>query len=244
MARCAKDAALLYEAMAGIDPLDPATRFSPTSPSRRKGTANLVGLRLAKLPAFELACASEEVVAAYDRSLEELASLGAQIVSQPLPCALAEMAESLGLILASEAYAQLNQLVEDKSLPLDEDVRPRVLAGRGVSARDYLKAQEQRRELGAAFEAYFQDVDALLTPTMKSAAIPIELIDQSTQPSHFTRFVNLIDGCAVTMPNGFSSEGLPIGLQVVCRGFDEETALNVALAYQSLTDWHDRHPTL
>jgi Asp-tRNA(Asn)/Glu-tRNA(Gln) amidotransferase A subunit family amidase len=91
-------------------------------------------------------------------------------------------------------------------------VRPRVLAGRDVAAAQYLAAQRRKRD----FDAVFAGVDAVLTPTLHTVAIPVQEIDQTTQPSHFTRFANLLDLCAMSIPNGFSADGLPIGLQIVC----------------------------
>jgi len=77
--------------------------------------------------------------------------------------------------------------VDDTSLPLDSHVRPRVQLGRGVSARDYLVALAQQQEHQQQFTAATADLDALLTPTTQTAAIPIEQADQTGTPAHFTR---------------------------------------------------------
>jgi aspartyl-tRNA(Asn)/glutamyl-tRNA(Gln) amidotransferase subunit A len=128
------------------------------------------------------------------------------------------------------------------SLPIDEAVRPRIAAGRGISARDYLAALRDREEAKRQFAEATADVDALLTPTTQMAAIPLDAVDQTTTPAHFTRFVNFLDLCAVALPNGFTASGLPISLQIVCRGYDEATALRIGWAYQQASDWHERRP--
>ena len=92
------------------------------------------------------------------------------------------------------------------------------------------------------FEAALADSDALLTPTTATTAIPIEAVDQDTSPARFTRFVNLLELCALAVPNGFTEAGLPTSLQIVCRGYEEGMALRIGWAYQSMTDWHERVP--
>ncbi len=92
------------------------------------------------------------------------------------------------------------------------------------------------------FAQAFAQVDALLTPTTMTTAIPIDEVDQTTAPAHFTRFANFLDLCALALPNGLSANGLPTSLQIVCRGYDEATALRIGWAYQNSTDWHMRRP--
>jgi Asp-tRNA(Asn)/Glu-tRNA(Gln) amidotransferase A subunit family amidase len=183
-----------------------------------------------------------DVLAAYDQSLETLARLGAEIVPLALPCGFADVAALNGRIMAAEGYAILADLVDDESLPLDEDVRPRLRAGRDITARAYIEALRRRDEMKEAFAAALAEVDALLTPTTETAALPLAAVDQSKAPSHFTRFVNFLDLCALALPNGFTAEGLPTSLQIVCRGYEEATALRIGWAYQSATDWHERRP--
>jgi aspartyl-tRNA(Asn)/glutamyl-tRNA(Gln) amidotransferase subunit A len=88
------------------------------------------------------------------------------------------------------------------------------------------------------------DVDALLTPTTRTAAIPVDEVDQAVTPAHFTRFANFLDLCALALPNGVTSEGLPTSLQINCRAYDEALALRIGFAYQQATDWHERRPQL
>jgi aspartyl-tRNA(Asn)/glutamyl-tRNA(Gln) amidotransferase subunit A len=121
-------------------------------------------------------------------------------------------------------------------------VRPRIRPGRNLSARDYLAALAEREAAKRAFAAAFAGIDALLTPTTQTAAVPLDAVDQTTSPAHFTRFVNFLDLCALALPNGFTTGGLPISLQIVCRGYDEATALRVGWAYEEASPWHERRP--
>ena len=242
MARNVEDAALLYTVMQGADPLDPRTlacRVSDPFPALRRGVR---GLRLARMPAAEREGVAGDMLAAYDAALDLLARLGAEIVDVALPCRFTDCTAATGRIIGAEAYFLVGDLVDDPALPIDDAVRPRISFGRDISARDYLAALAERDALKAAFLRALADVDALLTPTTLTAAIPVAAVDQSTTPAHFTRFVNLLEMCALAIPDGFTADGLPLSLQIVCHPRDEATALRIGWAYQEATDWHERHP--
>ena len=242
LARSVIDAALLYNAMQGPDPLDPRTRGivpDDPMPAMRRGVR---GLRLARMPDVERNGVAAEVLAAYDASLDTLARLGAEIVSVELPRRFADFTDLTGRIIGAEGYFLVGHLVDDMTLPIDDAVRPRIASGRGVSARDYLRALEERDKAKQEFTAALADVDALLTPSTRTAAIPLGEVDQNTTPAHFTRFVNALDLCALSLPNGLTATGLPLSLQIVCGGYDEATALRIGRAYHEATDWHERRP--
>ena len=242
MARSVLDAALLYNLMQGPDPLDPRTRgVAPDDPmpSLRRGVG---GLRLARMPDAERAGVAAEVLAAYDASLDGLARLGAEIVDVALPRRFTDFTDLTGRIIGAEGYFLVGDLVDDMTLPIDDAVRPRIGSGRGVSAGDYLRALAERDQAKREFAAALEGIDALLTPTTQTAAIPVDEVDQASTPAHFTRFVNALELCALAVPNGFTGAGLPLSLQVICRGYDEATALRIGWAYQEATDWHERRP--
>ena len=119
-----------------------------------------------------------------------------------------------------------------------------MLAGKNVSAQDYLRAKETHRGWKRALLHALDGVDALLTPTTESAAIPLAAVDQGKLPSRFTRFVNILELCGLAVPNGYTADGLPLSLQIACRGFDEATALRIGQAFQGATEWHLRRPEL
>lgn len=244
MAHSAEDAALLYQVLQGADPCDPATLRVPAQGPLDMLRRGVQGMRLARLPQSELEGVSPAVLQAYHRSLDELADLGAEITSVRLPCAFADVAGLNGQIMAAESYALLSEMVDDAALPLDEDVRPRVLAGREISARTYLCALEQRRRMTAALDQAIQDVDGILTPATATTALPLTEVNQRLAPSGFTRFVNFFDLCALALPNGFDAQGLPTSLQVIGRRYHEADVLRVGHAYQMHTDWHERRPQM
>jgi aspartyl-tRNA(Asn)/glutamyl-tRNA(Gln) amidotransferase subunit A len=241
MARTVRDAALLYDILQGPDPLDPLTRGREAADPMPALERGVRGLRLARLPAPERAAAAADVLEAYDRSLALLAGLGAEIVDIALPFRLADLA-SITNIARAESYFLNGPIVEDRSLKLDEVVRKRLLSGAGISARDYLATQRRLQEMKLEMDAALAEADAFLTPTTATAAIPLTQINYDEQPTLFARFVNLLEMCALALPNGFTAEGLPTSLQIACRGYEEALALRIGHAYQQATDWHERLP--
>ena len=202
------------------------------------------GLRVARMPTSERDGVDTEVLAAYDLSLDQLASMGADIVDLTLPRSFRGYGSTTGRIMAAEAYALLSQIVDNNELPLDEAVRPRIRGGAAISAREYLEMLAERDKLKLEFAAITADIDALLAPVTTTAAIPIDAVDQTSTPAVFTRWVNYLDLCALALPNGLTASGLPLSLQIICRGGEEAMALRIGWALQDATKWHERVPPL
>jgi aspartyl-tRNA(Asn)/glutamyl-tRNA(Gln) amidotransferase subunit A len=244
MARSVEDVALLFQVMHGPDPEDPKTLGLATCDPLRLLKRGVARTQLARLKAAECAGLAHEVRAAYEASLEILARLGAEIVDFDLPAPLVEINALNGRIMSAEGYAELGHLVDDPTLTIDSDVRPRLTAGAGVLARDYLADLTLRETLKRAFNTSLADADALLTPTTETPAPTVASIDQRGTPAVFTRFGNCLDLCALAVPNGFTAARLPTSLQITCRSYDEATALRIGWAYQNATDWHTQVPPI
>eukprot|EP00747_Dinoflagellata_sp_TGD_P053315 gnl/TRDRNA2_/TRDRNA2_148394_c1_seq1.p1 gnl/TRDRNA2_/TRDRNA2_148394_c1~~gnl/TRDRNA2_/TRDRNA2_148394_c1_seq1.p1 ORF type:complete len:185 (-),score=17.73 gnl/TRDRNA2_/TRDRNA2_148394_c1_seq1:6-560(-) len=152
------------------------------------------------------------------------------------------MLSLIGRIIGSDAYPSLGAMVDDESLPIDQAVRPRIQLGKNMSDADRTELLSDMCRVKQEFDAALSGFDALLTPTTPFAAIPVASVDQTTSPAVFTRFVNLIEGCAVALPNGFTAGGLPTSLQVVCRSYQESLALRVAYAFEQATSFGRRVP--
>jgi aspartyl-tRNA(Asn)/glutamyl-tRNA(Gln) amidotransferase subunit A len=243
MARSVEDAALIFRALNGPDPRDRQTlAWTPADPlpTLRRGVG---GLRIGVMPDVERVGVDKEVLAALDASVDALAKLGAQIVHPALPHRFSDYAAATGRIIGAEGYRFVGHLVDDSNLPTDPHVRPRIQLGRNISARDYLQTLAEMEEHRRAFATALADVDALLTPTTLTPAIPIDQVDQSGTAAHFTRAGNYLGLCGIAIPNGFTSAGLPTSLQILCHTGDEPTALRIGWAYEQATQWHERHPT-
>lgn len=243
LARTVEDVALLYEAISGPDLRDPTTRgIAPDAPwpVLNRGVR---GLRLGRMPAAEREGVAADMLAAYDAALDLLAGQGAEIVDVALPFRFSECV-AMSQITNAEAYFVNGALAEDPSAPLGDAVRARILAGAQVPAQDYLATLHRRAAMKLHYAAAVEGIDALLTPTTECAAVALAEVDEAHLPSRFTRFGNLLDLCGLSLPNGFTATGLPLSLQIVCRGYDEAMALRIGQAYQRVTDWHLRRPPI
>jgi aspartyl-tRNA(Asn)/glutamyl-tRNA(Gln) amidotransferase subunit A len=242
MARSVEDAALLLMAMQGSDPRDRSRfrgEYCDPLPGLKRGIA---GLRLGCLPASECQETAPELLSAYHAALDVMAGLGARIVDVTLPRRLSDYTAKMIAIIMAESHALYGDLARDPSLPLDARVRDRLLAGARVSTTEYLSAILAQSDWRQEIARLFDEVDAILTPATGTPALPLDRIDHKRAPTTFTRFVNFLQLCAVVVPDGFSAEGLPGALQIVCRDHNDATALRIAWAYENATDWHDVRP--
>jgi aspartyl-tRNA(Asn)/glutamyl-tRNA(Gln) amidotransferase subunit A len=244
MTRSVEDAALLLEVMQGADLRDRRTLGHGNSepmPGLRRGVK---GLRLARLPEAERQGIDAGMLAAYDRSLLEMDRLGAEIVDIALPYGLRDLGGLSGRIMAAEAYALLGDIVDNAELQVDEAIRPRIRAGAAITSRDYLTTLSERERLKGEFVRAMSGLDAILLPVAMTPPIPLDEVDQGTTPVLLTRWVNFLDLCGLAVPNGFTADGLPTSLQIVCRSFDEATALRIGWAYQNATPWDEAVPPM
>jgi aspartyl-tRNA(Asn)/glutamyl-tRNA(Gln) amidotransferase subunit A len=245
LARTVEDCAILLAVMQGPDPLDPLTgRLAPTDPfaGLKRGVK---GLKLARMPDSERANHDAEVLASYDRSLKELEDLGAEIVELPkMGRSFRENGDLVGRIISAEIYARIAGLADDRAAQMDEAVRARVLAGKDISARQYLDVLAERERRKQEFAGAIEGIDAVLSPSTFTAAIPLTEVDQTGTPAVSTRWVNFLDLCALSVPNGMTAGGLPTSLQIVCRDGDEARALRIGWAFEKATGWHKKSPRL
>jgi aspartyl-tRNA(Asn)/glutamyl-tRNA(Gln) amidotransferase subunit A len=192
----------------------------------------VAGLRLGALDDHERAACSVEVLAAYDATLETLHGLGAVVEIFTPPRRYADITEANGKLISAEAYAHHGSMYSDPNNPMDEDVRPRILAGRGVTAADYIHILQDRRVAQAAYYETMRDFNAVLTPTVTATAPAIAEVDQSVSPGHFTRPFNYLGMCGLALPTRLTPNGLPTSLQIAVRGGEEAMALRIGAALE------------
>jgi aspartyl-tRNA(Asn)/glutamyl-tRNA(Gln) amidotransferase subunit A len=180
-------------------------------------------------------------------------SLGAQLTSVAVPeAAAAWEEEKRPLLIPAEGCAVNRELLDKHLAELDPVIGPRMLTGRTLSAPDYFALLRRYAQLRAQLRWTLRDVDALIVPTTMVSARALAAIDASPEAylDHNMKFHrntgigNLLNLCAVSVPCGFTSEGLPIGLMIYAKPFHEDMALRVAYAYEQATEWHTRHPDL
>jgi aspartyl-tRNA(Asn)/glutamyl-tRNA(Gln) amidotransferase subunit A len=196
------------------------------------------------MPAAERQGVDDEVLAAYERALDLLGRSGAEIVDVELPLRFTACFAAHDTTVRAEAYSVYGKLVDDDTTLLDASVRRGIRAGRDISASDYLSATRERDVMQRAMCLAMVGVDALLTPTTETPAVRLEEVDDDRTASRFTRFVNAFGMCALAIPCGVTSTGLPLSMQIVCRGFEESMALRIGHAFQQMTEHHLLIPEL
>jgi len=242
------DAALLLSIIAGPDPRDRTTQGAPRVDFAGALAAppDLTGVRITALPVEQFPWSCEPaVLAAREAAIATLSALGAAIEQVPAPFDLNRLMIENGRIIAAEAYALHRDYIGDDTLAIDPWVRRRTLAGRDIGPEAYRAALSARERAAAAFAAWMRGRDALLTPTLPITAMPLDEVDEATTPlATFTRAVNYLGACGVSLPAGFSETELPIGVQLVGAAFADATLVRIGRAFQSATEWHRRRPDL
>ena len=255
LTRSVEDAAMVYQAMRGPDPLDASTcGTAPYEDVLLTGLRDGVrGLRLAFAETVFWEEVDHEVAQAVRACGDVLANLGAHVSSIPFPeAAEATEANGSGIISAVEAYRAHQERLGDRLEAYDPVVTYRIAMGRDATANDYLRTVQVCEALRERTQRALRDVDAFLAPTTMVPALPLAEVDASLDAykywnprySRNTRVGNVLGLCALTVPCGFTSKGLPIGLMICTKGFDEATALRVGYAYEQATAWHRQTPDL
>jgi aspartyl-tRNA(Asn)/glutamyl-tRNA(Gln) amidotransferase subunit A len=246
LARSVDDVVLLASAMAGPDPLDPTTQGVPRfdAGARLRAPVDLRGVRISCLaPAQFPWPPTRDVMRVWGDTMTALRDLGANVEEARVPLDFEDLMKRNGRLIAAEAWAVHRADIEDPALPIDSWVRQRVLSGKAIGAADYLDELAMRRRAEAEFAQWMRDRDALLTPTLPITALPVVEVDEATTPlAAFTRAVNYLGACALSLPAGFSADGLPIGMQFIGAPFAEAKLVAIGQAFQRATDWHLRRP--
>ncbi|MHC4407227.1 MAG: amidase [Planctomycetota bacterium] len=252
MTRTAKEAALALEALAGEDPDDDTSSPRPVPGFSSQLDDPLDGLKIGLPRAGFFESLEPAVAEAVEAARAQMTTLGAECVDVTLPY-LDEVLGAHRAIIFSEAASYHQPFLADRADRYGDDVRVQLEAGLLLPAVDYLKGQRVRRVVRRAWAEAFAPVDCLLTPASQATAVPlgqraVDLPGGETPLLHaylgLSLPFNLTGHPAISVPCGFSAEGLPIGMQIVGKPFDETTILRVAHQYQQHTDWHRRtgHP--
>jgi aspartyl-tRNA(Asn)/glutamyl-tRNA(Gln) amidotransferase subunit A len=246
LAHTVEDVALLAAAMAGPDPRDSATLTAPRFDvdAALAGDADIHGLRITCLaPEHFPTYTHPEVLRARDAAIAVLREQGAIVDEARFPLDFDDLMVRNGRIIAAEAYAIHRAYIEDEHLDIDPWVRKRVMGGKSIAAADTIDELALRQRAAARFAEWMHGRAALLTPTLPITATPVAEVDESTTPlATWTRAANYLGACALSLPAGFSAEGLPIGVQLMGAPFAESTLVRIGRAFQRATEWHRRRP--
>ena len=253
LTRSVEDAALVYAAIHGPDPADSTTLTFPRHDVVSGLKDGVRGLKVAFADGPLFDDLHPEVDAAVRACGDVFETLGATVDDFDLP----EIREVLQLgsepwrCMCTETYACHQALLDAHGGELDPMAQP-AMNGKHVLALDYYRMLQKLADLQTRAAQRLRNIDVLLAPTMMLPALPVDQV--AAGPESLTKFAqlyvrntsvgNLLRLCAVTVPCGFTAQGMPIGLMIYAKGFAEATALRVAYAYEQATSWHRARPDL
>jgi aspartyl-tRNA(Asn)/glutamyl-tRNA(Gln) amidotransferase subunit A len=252
LARSVADAALLLGLIAGRDSLD--------STSSQKRVENFRGALRKPLRKFRLGRPREhywekldpEVRRATEAALRDMQKRGAAVHEVSFPHLKESLDAATDISLAEALHVhEAAGYFPSRAAEYGEEVRQRIEAGGKVPANRYLAGFDVRKKLLTEFDAAFQNVDAIVAPTVsvpapligaESVQIEGEQVGVRLAIVGHSRPANFTGLPAISIPCGFTRAGLPVGLQLIGRAFDEATLLRIAYSYECEQDWHSRHP--
>ena len=250
MTRTVEDCALVLQSIAGHDPKDQMSSHLPVPDYTRSLKDGIRGVRVGVIEEMVPSqSAHPDVRRAFHRSIEDLEKLGASVP-------LTTLAAPIFVAICDTDAAHVHfRRIRSRAMEYDSATRARLMSASLVSAGIYNVAQQARNILRDQMMTAHATFDVLLSPMSGGPAPRIEdeniifrskqdVIERQFGSRSFTTPHSLAALPAITLPCGFTSEGMPIGLQLGGRPFDEETVLRTAYAFESNTEWHLRRPKL
>src|SRR5712691_7147687 len=253
MTRTVEDCVLMFEVIAGHDPLDDQSAQVPVSDYRSELTRGVRGLRVGLIRDYSLAHVQPAVGDTIRAAVTTLESLGVQVEEIAMPSIHGNISAQL-TIESCEPSTYHQEWLRTRAAEYGDDVRTLLELGEMYLATHYLQAQRYRSLLRKEFLEGFKRVDVFVTPTLPFSATPCaatEVViegnrkeDMLSAIMQFTGVPSLAGLPALSLPVGFDPDGLPVGMQVIGRPFDEGTLFRVGHFFFSSTSRHTRSPRL
>lgn len=236
MARTVADVAYLLQAVAGPDPRDPSAALQAVPDFSSALTGDIRGLRIGVPRNYFFDMVDPEVVGAVRTAAATMESLGAQIYEIELPTCEHASAASWAL-----AYTESFAFHRDNFFARSRDYTPaffhKITGAACLSAEERLLADRVRELTTTEFMAALKEVDVIVTPTTSYPAHPIDGPPPESLTHSLTRPISLTGLPSLSLPCGFASGGLPVGLQLTGRAWDESTVLRLGHSYEQATGW-------
>jgi aspartyl-tRNA(Asn)/glutamyl-tRNA(Gln) amidotransferase subunit A len=252
LAQTVEDCALLTGLMAGADPLDPTSSSLAVPDYMEAANQPMKGLKIGVPAAFYVDDLDAEVARVLDETLAVLKKEGAEIVKVEL-ADQRQLTAACQFVLATEAASFHKRWMIERPQDYGAQVLMRLQNGLAIPAVSYLEAMRFRGPALAAYLTAVDGTDAVIAPVAPMPAPTIAESDVGNsldaeaviqRVTRFTRPINYLGLPSLSIPTGFSKAGLPIGMQVIGRSFDEAMLIRVGAAFQRATDFHARVPKL
>jgi aspartyl-tRNA(Asn)/glutamyl-tRNA(Gln) amidotransferase subunit A len=252
LAQTVEDCALLVGLMAGADPEDPTTSSLPVPDYMAAAKQPVKGLKIGVPSAFYVDDLDPEVARVLDETLAVLKKEGAEIVKVELPDQR-QLTAACQIVLATEAASLHKRWMIERPQDYGAQVLMRLQNGLAIPAVTYLEAMRWRGPALAAYLAAVEGTDAVIAPVAPMPAPTIAESDVGNsldaeaviqRITRFTRPINYLGLPSLSIPTGFTKSGLPVGMQIVGRSFDEAMLVRIGAAFQRATDFHQRVPKL
>ncbi len=246
------DAATILGALAGPDPRDDSSASEPPPKIDLPAEPKLNRYRIGLPSNYYFDRVEPDVARAVRAAVEKLRGLGAEILDVEIPD-IEDFTVLSRLILLPEATAVHRQRLKTRRADIGPDVLALLDQGQFVLATDYLDAQRRRRQLVENLAKLLDGVDVIVTPATPITAPKIgdATVDIGGRPedarlaaTRFVRALNMAGVPALSVPCGVDSRGLPIGLQIFGRAFDEATVLLIGHCFEQVSGWNQRRPPL
>lgn len=246
LTKTVRDAALILQVIAGYDALDPASINRPVDEYLSGLEGGVRGWRVAVLTGAYAWEADPEALEAVRAAAQVFEKLGAQVEPVALDW-LREAALANSLMTQADGAAYHRQRLAENPEGFGVDVRQRLQTGAAFTSTEYSLARRTQTEMRRRMEGFFGQYDLLLLPSTPIPAPLIEgndALEQARQLTRFTAPFNLTGFPALSVPCGFSSAGLPLGLQLVSEAWGEAKLLHAGHAFEQATEWHKQKPAI
>jgi aspartyl-tRNA(Asn)/glutamyl-tRNA(Gln) amidotransferase subunit A len=253
--RTVEDAALTLNVIAGFDPGDPTTVDLPVPDAAANIGKGIEGLRLGVVRDFFFERLQPDVATAVDASLDVFRNLGAEVIETRW--AESHAARAIAMILNRvESAAVHERTLRESAELIGDDLRLRLIAGATVSGTDYIQALRARVAINRSMATLFAEhrLDGLLAPTLPVTALPADDLvhrlpgeaDESVGMAYtrLTQPFNATGQPVLSLPCGIDHHGLPIGLQIAGKPFEEGALCRIGHAYEREAGWWQQWPTL
>jgi aspartyl-tRNA(Asn)/glutamyl-tRNA(Gln) amidotransferase subunit A len=245
MTRDVADNAVLLQVLAGHDAQDPGSADVAVPDFSEEIGRDLKGLKIGHVRHFYAGDeeAHPEQARAVETAAGKLAALGAEVREVRLP-SLHEYSACCRTIIASEAYAIHRRFLQERPGDYGALARQRILAGAGIAAADYIDALRTRTRLVTATETAMAGLDALMTVSSLDPPPRLDDAEENARvyPRQARQPFNVTGQPALAMPAGFTSNGLPLAIQIIGHAWAEARVYRIAHAYEQATGWSKRRP--